>query len=111
MAEIFADSMSWSDEEENEAAASSAETTPGGSEPTKWVVVATGLNPGEANIIKGRLESEGVTALVQQEAMGSVLGLTVGPMGSADVLVPESLAEQALEILADTFEPDQSDEV
>ena len=72
------------------------------------MVVADNLNPGEANIIKGRLESQGIPALAQQEAIGSVLGLTVGPLGSARVLVPEPLVEQALAILAETFEGDES---
>ena len=39
--------------------------------------------------------------------MGSVLGLTVGPLGSAKVLVPEPLAERALNILSVTFEDDE----
>jgi hypothetical protein len=69
-----------------------------------WVVVAVNLSPADAAIIKSRLESEGIPALAQQEAMGIMLGLTVGPLGSARVLVPEPLAEQALEILAETFE-------
>jgi hypothetical protein len=60
-------------------------------------------------VIKGRLESEGIPALVQQEAVGTVLGLTVGPLGSAKVLVPESLAEQALAILAETYETDEEE--
>jgi hypothetical protein len=69
-----------------------------------WVVVGDNLNPGEAMIIKSRLESEGLTAIIQQEAIGSVLGLTVGALGTAKVLVPEPQAEQALAILAETFE-------
>ena len=80
------------------------ETTGGGREPVPWVVVAEHLNPGEATIIKGRLDSEEIPAIIQQEALGAVLGLTVGPMGSAKILVPEPVAERALAILAETFE-------
>jgi hypothetical protein len=39
-----------------------------------------------------------------------VLGLTVGPLGSARVLVPEPLAEQVLAILAETFDVDEEDD-
>ena len=85
------------------------ETTPGETVSTSWVVVATQLNPGEAAVIKARLESYGIPAMVQQEAIGSVLGLTVGPLGSAKVLTPESLAERALAILAETFEADEEE--
>jgi hypothetical protein len=73
-------------------------------------VVAANLNPGEAMIIKSRLESEKIPTLVQQEAVGSILGLTVGPLGSAKVLAPEPLAERALSILADTFEHEEAEE-
>lgn len=103
MADSLTDALPWFGAG-NDGEASSAETTPGSREATPWVVIGVNLSPGEAAIIKGRLESEEIPALVQQEAMGVVLGLTVGPLGSAKVLVPEPLAEQALEILAETFE-------
>lgn len=80
-----------------------SETTPGSEEPVRWVSVGV-FAPVEAMIIAGRLESEGIPAVTQQEAVGAALGLTVGPLGSARVLVPEPLAEQALAILAETFE-------
>ncbi|GAB4450555.1 MAG: hypothetical protein Kow0031_33060 [Anaerolineae bacterium] len=89
--------------------AKAAETTPGGRESVPWVVVADNLNPGEATIVKGRLESQEIPAVVQQEALGAVLALTVGPLGSARVLVPEPLAAQALEILAETFDLSEDD--
>jgi hypothetical protein len=98
--------------------AKTAETTSGGRESVPWVVVAENLNPGEAAIIKGRLESQDIPAVVQQEALGAVLALTVGPLGSARVLVPEPLAQQSLDILAETFDlndddfpPDEDDTV
>lgn len=82
-----------------------AETTPGDHEPAIWVKVADNLQPAEAVIIKGRLESMKIPAVVQQESIGSVMGLTVGPLGSARLLVPEPLAEQARTILAQTYDP------
>jgi len=102
MVDGLADALPWPGRNDEKSA--SAETTPSGRESIRWVKVAVNLNPGEATIIKSRLESEDIPAIVQQEAMGIVLGLTVGPMGSAKVLVPEPLAEQALEILAETFD-------
>jgi hypothetical protein len=83
------------------------ETTSGRTEATPWIVIAANLNPGEALVIKGRLESENIPVLMQQEALGSVLGLTVGPLGSAKLLVPEPLADRALTLLADTFEEEE----
>ncbi|MBN1995604.1 MAG: DUF2007 domain-containing protein [Anaerolineae bacterium] len=107
MAETLPNAVPWSQGNHEETAG--AETTPGGAARTPWVVVAANLNPAEAAIIKGRLESEGIAALARQEAVGIVLGLTVGPLGSAQVWVPEPQAKQALALLADTFEAGEAD--
>jgi hypothetical protein len=88
---------------------SASETTPGGREPTRWVAVGVNFSPAEATVIKGRLESYGIPAVIQQEAVGVVMGLTVGPLGSARVLVPEPMVKQALAILAETFEIDEDE--
>lgn len=108
MTEATANNLPWL-HRNSQAKDSDSETTPGGGEAVKWVVIRANISPGEAVIIRGRLESEGISAVVQQEAVGAVLGLTVGPLGSAKVLVPELQAEQAAEILAETFEVDEED--
>lgn len=90
--------------------AKTGETTSGGREAIPWIVVAANLNPGEAMVIKGRLESEDIPAIIQQEAVGTVLGLTVGPLGSAKVLVPEPLSGRAQSILAETYDDEVEDE-
>jgi hypothetical protein len=69
------------------------------------VAVANGL--AQAAIIQGRLEAEGIPARIHQEPAGVAIGLTVGTLGQAKVLVPEPMAEQALRILE---EPDQEPE-
>ena len=53
----------------------------------------------EAHIIKGRLESEGVPALLRYESAGLVYGITVDGLGQVKVMVPQRLAEDAKEIL------------
>ena len=105
---IIEDALPWPRPEKREDATTGT-TTSGSTESTKLVVIAINLNPAEAAIIKGRLDSQDIPAFVQQEAMGSVLGLTVGPLGSAKVLVPEPLAERALDILSVTFEQDEDE--
>lgn len=104
MVEATANSLPWRNQSDR-----AAETTPGGDEPVKWVVIRANLSPGEAVVIRGRLESEGIPAVLQQEAVGAVLGLTVGPLGSARVFVPEDRFEEAEAILAVTFEVDEED--
>ncbi|MDM8518868.1 DUF2007 domain-containing protein [Anaerolineales bacterium HSG6] len=87
-----------------------AEASSGGEEPTQWQVVATQLTPTEAIVIKARLESHQIPAIVKQEAIASVLALTTGPLGWADVLVPKEFVEQALEILAEVFDEDETED-
>ncbi|NIN69454.1 MAG: hypothetical protein GTO63_33175 [Anaerolineae bacterium] len=53
----------------------------------------------QAYVIKGKLESEGIPALLQYES--EIFGFTVDGMGQVRILVPEHLAEKAKEILAD----------
>jgi len=60
------------------------------------VYVATQM---EAQIIKGRLESEGIPVLLNYESDGLVYGITVDGLGEVKVMVPKRLAEEAREIL------------
>lgn len=53
----------------------------------------------EAQIIKGRLESEGIPALLSYESAGLIYGLTIDGLGEVKIMVPEHLAEEAKEIL------------
>jgi len=53
----------------------------------------------EAQIVKGRLESEGIPAILQYESAGLVYGLTADGLGETTVLVPEELADDARLIL------------
>jgi len=53
----------------------------------------------EAQIIKGRLESEGIPALLSYESASLVYGLTVDGLGEVKILVPSHLAKEAKDIL------------
>ena len=86
-------------------------TTPGGREEVQWEVVAQmpGLLP--ARIVADRLRSEGIPVRFWQESVGQAFGMTVGPLGTGYVAVPEGFADQALEILdADDVDPGKLDE-
>ena len=78
---------------------------------SKLVSVYSG-NYLQAQIVKGRLESEGVPALLRYEGAGLIYGITVDGLGEARVMVPENLVEQAETILADQVyeEPDDMTE-
>jgi len=53
----------------------------------------------EAQIIKGRLESEGIPVLLRYESAGLIYGITIDGLGEVEVMVPQHLAEEAKEIL------------
>ena len=53
----------------------------------------------EAQIIKGRLESEGIPVLLSYESAGLIYGLTIDGLGEVKIMVPKRLAEEAKEIL------------
>ncbi|MGQ9546280.1 MAG: putative signal transducing protein [Dehalococcoidia bacterium] len=56
----------------------------------------------EAQVIKGRLESEGIPVLLSYESAGLIYGLTVDGLGAVKIIVPEHLAEEAKAILGAT---------
>lgn len=76
------------------------ETTPDGAQEVRWTVVETTPGITVAEIIAGRLQSEGIPARAWQEGAGEALGLIVGLLGTGHVVVPEEYAEQARAILA-----------
>lgn len=78
----------------------------------RWVVVETAPGITAAEIIVGRLRSEGIPARAWQEGAGEALGLVVGVLGTGHVVVPEEFAEQARAILAvePAFEDEGEDE-
>ncbi|SRR5690606_21706554 len=92
-----------------QAPAGSREKTPGGQDEVKWEVVAETMGLLPAQIIAGRLQSEGLPARAWQESAGLVHGLTIGPLGTGYVSVPESVAEQAREILNRDEEADEDE--
>lgn len=57
--------------------------------------------PLEAEVVRGFLETYDIPASIQQEAISRAYPLTVGDLADIRVLVPEALAPQALELLAE----------
>jgi len=62
------------------------------------VVVYVAGSEAEAYVIKGRLESEGIPAMLQGESLQAI-GATHMYIGGIRVLVPESLAEAARDLI------------
>ena len=70
----------------------------------QWEEVATTAGIAQAQIIAGRLQSEGIPARAWQESIGQTTGLIIGSLGMGHVLVPVEYVEQALDILDDVDE-------
>jgi hypothetical protein len=110
----FADGLpSWQKDQGMEAGLpqeQKATSTTGGSGRQDPVVVWEASNPMEAQVVKGRLESEGIPAFLRGEALGTIYGLTTGGLAMTEVLVPAPLAEKALDILHTEVDwPDDSE--
>ena len=83
-------------------------------QPPEWMVVYITYNFLEAQIVAGRLESEGIQALVYQEPGANAIGIRIGRMGEVKVLVRENDYDMAETILfpdePDTL-PDDTDRI
>lgn len=71
-----------------------------------WVTIHRTNGVTEAEILKNMLESFGIPARVNAEAVGKVLGITVDGIGVADLIVPENRAREAQDFLAEHFTPE-----
>ena len=89
--------------------ATGATSTTGGDLDQEPVAVWQAANLMVAQIVKGRLESENIPAIVRGEALGALWGLTTGPLAATDVLVPAPLAEKAIELLHEVIEWDDGE--
>jgi len=92
-----------------ETATTGATSTTGGALDHEPVVVWQAANPMEAQIVKGRLESAGIPAIVRGEVLSTLYGLTTGSLAATDVLVPAPLAEKAVALLQEEIEWEDSE--
>jgi hypothetical protein len=65
------------------------------------VVVYVSQGPLAAEVVRSKLESEGIPAMLRYPSVGRVLGLTVDGLGRVEVLVPPVYEDVAREILAE----------
>lgn len=97
----------------NEAATQAGTTaTTGGSLDQEPVVVWVAPNQMEAQIVKGRLESAGIPAIIRGEVLGAIFGLTTGTLAESAVLVPAALADKAETLLQsnERWDADEADQ-
>ena len=69
----------------------------------RLVVVYTTQGAMRAEVIKSKLESAGIPAVIKSEAQ-SVIPFTVDGLGKAEVLVPKAREQEAREVLGEDKE-------
>ena len=70
-----------------------------------WVIAYRAAGMVNAQIILGRLQTEGIPVRLQYETIGVIsYSLDVDGLGEVKIFVPESFARQAKEILAQRFD-------
>ena len=67
-----------------------------------WSVAYVSQGPLGAELVKAKLESHGVSAVLRYEAIGRELGITVDGLGRVEVLVPEADLQTAQELLEES---------
>jgi hypothetical protein len=66
--------------------------------PSPWVIIRK-VSPPDDMIIESLLRSFKIPVHLVKESIGSVYGLSVGPLGEVKVAVPELYAEEAIRLL------------
>lgn len=72
---------------------------------SEWMVVHVTYDFHEAHIVAGRLQSEGIAAMVHQQAGASAMGIHIGRLGEIRVLVHPQDYDLAISIL----DPEEAD--
>lgn len=75
----------------------------------RLITIYKAMGQPEAEIIRGRLEIEGILALLKYESLGNVYGLTVDGLGQVEVQVPAKYADKARKILSEQDNGPESD--
>jgi len=69
----------------------------------KWELLDDVSGPFHAELIRGLLEAQEIPVLLVQEGVGRAVGLTVGPLGDVQILVPSVEIDRAKKILDDYY--------
>ena len=65
------------------------------------VSIYTSTGPLAAEVVKGRLESAGIPAMLKYESIGRTMGLTLDGLGEVQVMVQKEREQEALALLAE----------
>lgn len=75
----------------------------------EWKVVHVASGMTNANIIVGRLETEGIQTKLKYEAAGTIYAVTIDGLGEVKVMVPANYLEKARKILSISYRDEDID--
>lgn len=70
---------------------------------TKWAVADIVTGEMQAELLRGLLEAQGIQVILNQEGAGRAIGLSVGPLGEVEILVPADQLGLAKQIFEDYY--------
>lgn len=74
-----------------------------------WRVVHIASGMTNANIIVGRLKTEGIPTKLKYDAAGTIYAVTVDGLGEVRVMVPSDCLERAREVLSISYTDEDID--
>lgn len=74
-----------------------------------WVVIAV-VSPPDDAVLESLIQSFGIPVRIIHESIGSVFGLSIGPLGQVKIVVPEACAEEAKRLLQAELEDSSPEE-
>lgn len=75
----------------------------------EWKIVHIASGMTNANIIVGRLETEGIPTKLKYEAAGTIYAVTINGLGEVKVMVPSNYLEKARKILSMSYRDEDID--
>ena len=75
----------------------------------EWKIVHIASGMTNANIIVGRLETEGIPTKLKYEAAGTIYAVTIDGLGEVKVMVPSNYLEKARKILSISYRDEDID--
>lgn len=64
-----------------------------------WIVLDEVAGMLQAEILSGLLEAQEIPTVLSQEGAGKAIGLTIGTLGTVQILIPSKDLERAQELL------------
>ena len=68
-----------------------------------WEVVTEVSGELQASLLRNLLEARGIKVFLNQEGAGRAYGLTLGPLGEVQVMVPKHQSQEAQQIVEDYY--------